>query len=388
MALFIDIGNLNEPQTDRALNQIYKSLHNHSDDDSVWNPHESPFIRRMIELFTERGLMRLEGFRRELTQWLEGEKHRPNRVVPARPAGAMTRWTQSELDLVKLYLEALPPNTWTLEDNMLMVDFLAQRYLPADDLRTEAEWLASRSVVMGRVQASMEDISVKQADKIMAAIPANVDQIRLEVPLGPKQEAVMRYGTARAAENVVRLSDDARHRMRNVIMRHTEQQMMEGKGEALKMSGSLETALTDNFAKLNRDWRRIALTEAAENQNQGYVASVAPGTKLKRLEQYKNACAFCRKIDGKVVEVVAADAPNKDGNTQIWPGKTNIGRSASPRRRLGSALVERHPDEMWWIAAGVQHPHCRGRWLPTIEDRPGDDTDFGDWLRATLGSSK
>uniref|UniRef100_UPI0025A2F48C hypothetical protein n=1 Tax=Klebsiella pneumoniae TaxID=573 RepID=UPI0025A2F48C len=69
MALLFDLGALSEPQTDRALNQIYKALHTHDGDDSIWNPHESPFIRRLIELFTQRGLMRLEGFRTELEKW-------------------------------------------------------------------------------------------------------------------------------------------------------------------------------------------------------------------------------------------------------------------------------------------------------------------------------
>lgn len=384
MALLFDLGNLSEPQTDRALNQIYKALHTHDGDDSIWNPHESPFIRRLIELFTQRGLMRLDGFRGELEKWLAGEKHRPG-IVPARPDGSMQRWTVGERELVKLYLEALPPSEWTLDDNMLMVDYLVQRYLPADDLRTEAEWLATRSTLMGRVQASMEAMNSKQADTVLAALPSTVDEAAQFIPLTPLQVNVMRYGVARAAENVQKLADDARHRMRNVIMRHTSEQMLSGNGAAPRMSSSLQTTLMDEFATLNRDWRRIAVTEAGENANQGYVSSMKPGTKLRRIEQYRNACAFCRKIDGKVVEVVAADAPEKDGDTQIWPGKTNIGRSAAPRKRVGNTLVEREPHERWWIAAGVQHPYCRGRWLPVIEDAPGDDTDFGDWLRATLG---
>lgn len=383
MALLFDLGSLSEPQTDRALNQIYKALHTHDGDDSIWNPHESPFIRRLIELFTQRGLMRLDGFRAELEQWLAGEKHRPG-AVPARPDGAMQRWTVGERELVKLYLEALPSGEWTLDDNMLMVDYLVQRYLPADDLRTEAEWLATRATLMGRVQASMENLTAQQADTVLAALPSTVDEAAQFLPLTPLQVNVLKYGVARGAENVQKLADDARHRMRTVIVRHTGEQMLAGHGEAPRISGSLQTALADEFATLNRDWRRIAVTEAGENANQGYVSSQKPGTKLKRVEQYRNACAFCRKIDGVVVEVVAADAPNKDGDTQIWPGKTNIGRSAAPRKRVGDALIEREPHERWWIAAGVQHPHCRGRWLPVIQDQPGDDPDFGNWLRQTL----
>lgn len=381
MTLLIDIGALSERQSDRALNTIYKAIHDHSDDDAIWNPHESLFIRRLVELFTQRGLMRLDGFRKDLEKWLAGEKHRSGERLP-RPDGMMQRWTKGELELVKLYLESLPPAAFTLDDWMMVVDYLAQRYLPESDLRTEAEWLATRSVLMGRVQANMEKISEADADVVLAALPSTVAEAEAQYAMTAVQRAILDYARVRSAENVSKLADDARHRMRNVIAQHTEQQFL---GNPAASGSSLQTKLLDEFATLNRDWRRIAVTEAGENANQGYISSVAPGTKLKRIEQYRSACNWCRKIDGVIVEVVPADAPEKNGETQVWPGKTNVGRSAAPRKRVGSTLVHREPEEMWWIAAGAQHPHCRGRWLPVIEDEPGDDKEFGDWLRATLG---
>ena len=78
----------------------------------------------------------------------------------------------------------------------------------------------------------------------------------------------------------------------------------------------------------------------------------------------------------------------KDWDNEIWVGKSNVGRSASPRKRVGDAFVEREPEEMWTIPAGLAHPHCRGRWVPTIQDRPGDDAAFGDWMRGVLTAPK
>ena len=381
MTLLIDIGQLSERESDRALNTIYKAIHNRGDDDSIWNPHDSPFIRRLIELFTKRGLMRLDGFRAELQKWVGGEKHRAGQRVP-RPDGMMQRWTRGELELVKLYLETLPPAEFTLDDWMMVVDYLVQRYLPEGELRTEAEWLAVRSTLMGRVQANIDTLTEKQADTVLAALPSTVRDAEAKFQMSPAQRAILDYARVRGTENVVKLADDLRHRMRNLIAQHTEQQFLRIPSTP---GSSLQTTLTDEFATLNRDWRRIAVTEAGENANQGYVASLTPGAKLRRMEHYKNACAFCRKIDGVVMEVVSPDAPDKDGDTQIWVGKTNVGRSAAPRKRVGNILVHREPDEMWWVPAGLAHPHCRGRWLPVIEDQPGDDKDFGDWLRATLG---
>jgi hypothetical protein len=377
MALFLDIEALSARQTDMALGAIYKALNGHDGDD-IWLPHDNPFIARLVALFTDRGLMRLDAFHAGLLAWSAGQRAQPGDRI-ARPAGLMERWTPGELDLVKLYLEHLPPTAWTLADHMMMVDYLTQRYLPADDMRTEASWLATRSNMMGRVQANMETITAEQEDKIVPALPSTSAEAVSRFVMRPDQRLVLEFAEERAAENVRDFTSTVRHRMRGVISRHLEQQQLTG-----GVGYSLETKLLDEFGRFNRDWRRIAVTEAGEAQLQGYVASVTSGTKLKRMEQYKNACAFCRGVDGRVMEVVDPGLSDKNGETQIWVGKTNIGRSAAPRKREGVTLIDREPDEMWWLAAGVQHPHCRGRWVPTIEERPGDDPDFAAYLRDVL----
>lgn len=126
------------------------------------------------------------------------------------------------------------------------------------------------------------------------------------------------------------------------------------------------------------------MTEAGEAQTQGLIASLPIGSKVERIEQYKGACAFCRKINGVVAEVVAADAPNKDPATQIWPGKNNIGRSASPRKRLDGKLVPREAEEMWQLPAGLAHPHCRGTWFKLPDPNPSHDPSFAAWLEQHL----
>lgn len=380
MGLFLDLIDLDERRTNAALELLCKATHDHDGD--IWLPMDSPLIARLVELFTQRGLDRLDAFRVELLAWSTGARHTPGERI-ARPAGAMDRWNEAERSLVKLYLEHLPPAEWTLDDHMLAVDYLAQRYLPADDMRTEAEWMATRASLMGRVQANMDNVTPKQADVILAALPSTVQAAIDRFGGTPAQALTMQFAATRCAENVRHVAETARHAMRNLIAEHvTEQQL----GVKVVGGSSLESKLLDKFGTLNRDWRRIAVTEAGEAQTQGYIASQAPGTKVKRVEQYRNACTFCRKIDGKVVTIVDPAKPEKDYNTQIWVGKSNVGRSASPRKRVGDTFVDRDPDEMWTIPAGLVHPHCRGRWVPTIQDRPGDDPEFGDWLRATLGA--
>jgi hypothetical protein len=189
------------------------------------------------------------------------------------------------------------------------------------------------------------------------------------------------FARVRAVEHVVSLADGVRHRMRALVAEDLEQRSL---GSLPAGTSSLQTKLLDAFAVLNRDWRRIAITEAGEAQLQGFISSVRPGSKVKRIEQYRGACAFCRSIDGRVVTVVHPSDPDKDPATQVWPGKNNIGRSAAPRKRVGDVMVARDPHEMWQLPAGLVHPHCRGRWVPLESLDSGINPAFSSWLMATL----
>lgn len=381
MGLFLDLIDLDEARTNDALEFVCKANHDHDGD--IWLPMDSPLLKRMVELFTQRGLARLDAFRKELQAWVDGNRYTAGERID-RPAGLMERWNDAERSLVKLYLEHLPPAEWTLDDHMLAVDYLAQRYFPADDMRTEAEWLATRASLMGRVQEQMGQVTEKQADNLLMTMPTTVAAAMAEFGVTAFQRATMEFATTRCAENVRHLTENVRHAMRGIIAEHVTDRMLGANGPG----SSLETKLLDAFGVLNRDWRRIAVTEAGEAQTQGYIASLPVGSKVKRVEQYRNACAFCRKIDGRVCTVVEPGSKDKDPENSVWVGKTNVGRSASPRKRIGNVFREREPDEMWWIPAGLAHPHCRGRWVTVAEAHPGDDPEFAEWLAATLMPAK
>lgn len=379
MSLFLDIGPLSCGHTDHALEFLHKAVSD-GDNDSIWDEHPSPLVRKLVELFTQRGLDRLEGVRKELTEWARGAKSTGGTATP-RPAGAMERWTKDELRLARIYLERLPPAKWTFDDHALMVDYLVQKYLPADEMLSEAEWLATRSTLMGRVQTSLA-AKDKQADKLAASLPLTVAEAEKRFQLTPTQRETLEYAKAHAGENVRAFKEDTRHALRRIVVRRAHDRATSTE------QGSLQTELMDRFAILNRDWRRIAVTEAGEALNQGLIATLEPGSQVKRIEQYRGACPFCRRIDGVIATVVSPDKPDKDGDTEIWLGKDNVGRSASPMKRVGDKLVPRSSDELWWLPAGLAHPNCRGRWVPTIKPRAGDDPDFHKWMMETLNQKK
>jgi hypothetical protein len=127
----------------------------------------------------------------------------------------------------------------------------------------------------------------------------------------------------------------------------------------------LASALFDTFAMLNLDFDLIAATELGEALVMGIVAAQKPGTRLERHEAYRGACQWCRSINGKVFTVVSPSKPDKNGDTEIWVGKTNVGRAA----------------EMWWPAAGLQHIGCRGGWTVLPDQAPpGADHAFVKWM--------
>lgn len=382
MSLLVDLQHLCDCHTDQALEFLYKAVSDDPPEDAIWQQHENVFIRRIVELFTQRGLTRIDAVREQLARWMAGAWHDESLGRQSRPEGAMTRWSQRELDLVHLYLRSIPPDQLTLDDRMLAVDYLVQRYLPESDLRSEAEWFAVRASIMGRVQARMQSITPEQADSVVAALPSTVAEAARLPGTTAIQSAMMGYARERCAEYVTRITDGLRHQLRATIIQHAEQEALRAPGQP---GQTLESKLFDTFSTMNRDWRRIAVTEAGENANQGMVLATEPGQKLERVELYSTACPHCRRVHGKVMTVVAPDAPDKDETTQIWTGKTNVGRAAAPRKRVAGALVPREPHEMWTIAAGVQHPHCRGFWRPIDPAEDEVDPEFMAWVMARAG---
>lgn len=354
-SLLLDLGGLTACCTDHALEEMYKALGD-PPDDSIWAPHHDPYLRAHVEAVTRRGQAILLGLQNALFAWLGIGPAEELRKAKA-PTKLWRRLTGDELTTALRDLEAKPRAEYTLDDWMRVIDWILQRYLPARVIRTEAEYLAVRAVFAGRIKAALDDSApdAGMIEQVTAALPATLAEAGRVVELTAVQERILEFAQARSAELVADLGERVRHRMKRLILDHEEGRILRLPDATL---WNLQSRMLDEFGILNRDWRRIALTETARNANEGFVASHPPGARLKRVEAYAGACPFCKSIHGLVFTVVAPAADPKDGWSEVWVGKTNVGRSASPRKRDGDVLVERTPDELWWPAAGVQHPHC------------------------------
>lgn len=347
------------------------------DDGDIWRPHESPFIRELIEKWTSHGMNRFGAIQAELAKWVNHAFFNPS--VKAMPIpGALLRMNPAELAVTRLYLASIPPEQFTVDDWMMVVDYLVQRYLPHDEMINEARWQVTRAAMMGRVEARMPLISDMAAGRVAMAMPFDTEVIAREFGLYPAQRAAIEFGQARNCQYVTNVTDAVRNKMKLTIIEWQQDKFL-GTPSAISKR-DLQGRLLDEFAMLNRDWRRIAMTELADASMNGLLASLPVGSRVKRQEMYRGACPYCRSIDGRVFELVSPDTKEKNSETQVWVGKTNYGRSSAPNKRTPDGLKPRTAGEMWHVPAGPVHPHCRGRWQPIMQVAPGGDPKFSAWL--------
>lgn len=342
-SLLIDVGVLSCGCTDHVLDVMHKALA--EDDGGIWRPHESVFLRDLVEQITQRGAGSLKGLADALEVWFGKGGGKAPAVADPRAQAIFQALAQK------------PVAQWSAGECSVLIDYLVRQHFPDEFVQEMALALSKQAALMGRLQAANPDLTLAQVASVASRL-ALPGALQHALDLANLHRDMLAFGEAQCADRIQGLTDAMRHKIKAIILDHQRTVRLEGSaGEAL------QTRLFDVFGEINRDWRRIALTEAGEMANQGLIASCAPGEKLERVEQYQGACAFCRKIDGAVATVVPASKPDKDWDTEIWPGKSNVGRSASPYRRIGGQLVKRAPSEMWTLPAGLVHPHCRGRWV-------------------------
>lgn len=372
--LYFNLGGLSCECTEEVLGVMAKALSGENGEKpDIWAQHESPYAKALVELFSSRGLLRIEKVKEELDAWMAGKHANGGPQQPKPHFGP----SGTELALVKVYLEAIPPSEFSIADWSLLVDYLVARWMPAHALQLESEWLAVRATFMGKVQANIAGLSASRAELVLAAMPFTTQAAMDKFKPSDVMKKTLEYERSRCADNVQGISETLRHRLKTQIMAHEQQRIL----GATPPKEALQQNLFDTFGDMNRDWRRIATTEVGDAAGNGMIASLEPGTKVRRIEQYHGACPFCKKIHGMVFTVVDPSKRDKDWDTEVWVGKTNIGRSGSKKKRVGDELVDRTDAEMWKVPAGTVHPHCRGTWHVESDGGPSPDPSFDKWLQ-------
>lgn len=381
MALLLDLADVPAEHCNSCLDDLFKAMSEPSrlvEDAAIWRPVDNPFIGGLVEDVTRRFQVILQEIQDALSRLLGGD-----RQVLQKADLPWERWMPERYEEARVRLESIAPSDYTLDDWLLLVDWLLQRYLGADVIRTEADYLTVRAALLGKLQASAiaRAMPVDKIEDVWQFLPTRFGALPRDV-LTPVETQILRVAQARTAMHIGNIAESTRSLMKGIILEHVQAGIV---GQKEGTTAVLATRLFATFGALNRDFRQIAVTEVGEVTNQGFIAAQPHGARVKRFEAYRGACAFCRSLQDCVFEVVDPAAPDKNGDTQVWLGKTNIGRRASPRMRVGGMLVERPASERWWPAAGLQHPHCRGRWVSVTDSaQPGVDQAFMDDLNAKM----
>lgn len=84
------------------------------------------------------------------------------------PQEAFIRWSQEELASKKIYLETGDPATFTLDDWMMVSDYLVQRYLPKDMAVDEDKWRSNRASMLVRMKERLPEMRAAAVANIAA----------------------------------------------------------------------------------------------------------------------------------------------------------------------------------------------------------------------------
>lgn len=219
-----------------------------------------------------------------------------------------------------------------------VLDKLLAQIIPATSTEQVAGAWAVRTVLLGKIGEKAASGSWPAYESLLPTLER-------------KEQEVLAWNKARAAMYVTNLQDHARMAMRSELVTAAQEQIPVGR---------LQQRLFEKFSAQNRDWRRVAVTETAMGVQNARLASVDPKDGWEAVwTAGPKACPFCKKQDGKRFKLIdPKDATEANGQTCVWPSKTNVGRSSSLRKKDGT---KRSQEELWWPCLPC-HPSCICQW--------------------------
>jgi hypothetical protein len=293
-----------------------------------WGPNPDPAVDRIESEFYGWGNRVLVG----LVSAVLGRNVQPRALVKAGflPADARLSGWGKVMDLFSTRKDPgeLMDGWGKVIDNILGV------LVPAGSPEAAAQGLALRSHLM------------HQVGRVVATPPVLPSWAQAMDLMRPSQAHSMEWTEALGLQYANNLTASSRHVLVSELI--ASKQGEEG-------PGTLERRLLERFGQLNRDWRRIVLTESAFAVQNGALASVDPADGwIATWIAAPNACPYCLAQSKRRFKVVAADAPRKNGDTEVWVGKSNWGRSAHLHTKDGDTRTKA---ELYWPCCPA-HPNC------------------------------
>jgi len=266
------------------------------------------------------------------------------------------------------------PNTGELMTNeewKIMTDDIVN-FLD-DRIGNAEEELVVRAGLMGKLLQSMEaegknlnevkNMSYDEIEEEYGQIPQTIDDAVKNFNLSSPERSAIEYAKEHAGEHLA-IEDGS---LKNKIIKMVRKQIVGGLEDGITAQEMISRLYwvdpsdelgqrfkNDTIDSINRDWRRVVLTEFSYAQNNGYMSAVAEQNRKAKKKTYfvyagqvdRGTCDFCESALGTVM--LWSDKPLSDdkivdehATIAIWRGKSNVGRSGAN----------------WWICFPT-HPHC------------------------------
>lgn len=231
-----------------------------------------------------------------------------------------------------------------------LLDAIHQRF--ANSRLRKIPGVALMGHLIGKLLAMAERRGINWRAVVVANLPTSIEVARRTWGLTDLDEQAIRFSEEHSAEYVTDMAVRMKEQVRDVVT------------ESLSHNAppaDLSRRLLEEYGTLNRDWRRIAITETATAVSNGYLAQQDPGS-LVVGDSAVDCCDWCREhLQGwayRMLDGAPAEPTDEESLTCVWVGKTNVGRSKYPTRKDGTA----RPTSEVWHPCIPSHPHCRCRW--------------------------
>jgi len=282
---------------------------------------------------------------------------------PRQMAKAVEEAPENRCKQLEQLARSAEPGSLTIHDYIDMLDCLMQKYLPVALTQNEAKRQAVRQYLAGKLHAGGAVTTPRAA---VAEIPVSMTQAYKAGLMDDADAARLQVAQVSAGRLVADLTHGTRSKLQKILIDAERARIATGH---IRYQGApLQQALSDAFGDLNRDWRRVVVTETAINGSDGFLLATTPGESVRWLA-HPGCCDYCKSQDGKTFLVVPAHQTHKDPDTMVWAGKhlMNVGRAIAKKKRVdGIGLIDRDPDELV-VPAIPAHPICRCNWVKQIE---------------------
>ena len=262
--------------------------------------------------------------------------------------------------------------------NLQDLDGFVKKYFTGKLIESEM-WIV-RAFIIGKTIEQAERIPPKPRINV-EKLPASVKQAAREFKLTLRETKALEWTVSHGSQHLSNATNDTTNRVRSIVFDNLKQ----NKGWR-QLRKDLEDEFFNDEKELNRNWKRVAISETNAAFNQGYLAQLKPGEWVMGFS-LPDACDFCAKyIDGKVYPVIDPGTKSMDYShlnrdspeykrlswlweNAVWQNKDNFGRSFAKRKRaikedgnVEDNLVERGHHELWRPSIPA-HPHCPCRWI-------------------------